>query len=100
MPIADNEGTNDGGDISADFEAVVKAVKASTGAKTKQLLLLPFNGGHKEIATVVETVNDPNIVFGNTTSFYSGADGLHPFGYNHISMISPKVTELAWELLS
>ena len=100
MRIADNEGTNDGGDISADFEAVVRAVKGATSAKTKLLLLLPFNGGHKEIATVVTKLNDPTVVFGNTTGFYDGADGLHPFGYNHVSMISPKVTELAWSLLA
>jgi len=36
-----NEGTNDGGDISADFEAVVAAVQAAAGPKCKQLLLLP-----------------------------------------------------------
>ena len=84
----------------ADFEAVVKAVKEATGQKCKQLLLLPFNGGHKEIAKVVKTINDPNIVFGDTTGFYNQADGLHPFGYNHVSMISPKVAELAWGLLA
>lgn len=96
---ADNEGTNDGGDISADFLAVVKAVKAAAGPKSKQLLLLPFNLGHKEIATVVKTVGDPSIVFGDTTGFYDQADGLHPFGYNHVAMIGPKVADLAWDLL-
>lgn len=80
--------------------AVVKAVKAATSPKTKQLLLLPFNGGHKEISTVVKTINDPHVVFGDTTEFYDQADGLHPFGYNHVSMIGPKVTDLAWELLA
>lgn len=77
-----NEGTNDGGDISADFEAVVAAVQAAVGPKCKQLLLLPFNLGHKEIAAVVKKVAKPNVVFGDTTGFYDGANGLHPFGYN------------------
>ena len=53
---------------------MVKAVKA-TGAK-KQLLLLPFNLGHKEIATVVSDMADKDIVFGNTTGFYDGSNGL------------------------
>ena len=76
-----NEGTNDSGDISSDFVAVVKAVLAAA-PKAKQLLLLPFNRGHKEIATVVSTIAKPNqVFFGNTTGFYSGEDGLHPFGY-------------------
>eukprot|EP01047_Picozoa_sp_COSAG01_P029374 COSAG01_NODE_2013_length_8643_cov_30.224081_8_plen_237_part_00 len=92
-----NEGTNDRGDISADFSAVVKAVK-SAGAKS-QLLLLPFNLGHPEISKVVKDMADKSIVFGNTTGFYSGENGLHPFGYNHVAEIAPKVAELAWAML-
>jgi len=94
-----NEGTNDRGNIAADFVAVVKAVKVAA-PKAKQLLLLPFNGGHKEIAQVVSSFADPNIVFGNTTGFYNGANGLHPFGYNHVAEIAPKVSDLALELLT
>ena len=80
------------------FTAVVKAVKAAA-PKAKQLLLLPFTLGHKEIATVVSALADPSVVFGNTTGFYDGANGLHPFGYNHIANIAPKVAELALPLL-
>jgi hypothetical protein len=33
-------------------------------------------------------------------SFYDGSNGLHPFGYNHVADIAPKVTALAWPLLA
>jgi len=41
----------------------------------------------------------PNVIFGDTTGFYSGADGLHPFGYNHIAEIAPKMAALVAPLL-
>jgi len=47
----------------------------------------------------VSDLADPSIVFGNTTGFYDGKNGLHPFGYNHVAMIAPKVAELALPLL-
>merc|ERR1711935_498235 len=94
-----NEGTNDGGDISTDFTAVVKAVQAAA-PKAKQLLLLPFNLGHKEIAKVVTDMAQPDqIYFGDTTGFYDQSDGLHPFGYAHITQIAPKMAGLVWPLL-
>lgn len=48
---------------------------------------------------VVASMASPKVVFGNTTGFYDGADGLHPFGYNHIGSIAPKMAALCLPLL-
>ena len=49
---------------------------------------------------VVAEIGSPNVVFGDTTGFYDGADGLHPFGYSHMAFIAPKVAALAFPLLA
>jgi hypothetical protein len=68
--------------------------------KAKQLLLLPFNGDHKaDILAVVSESGSKNVVFGDTAGFYDGKDGLHPFGYNHVGFIAPKLAGLCWPLL-
>ena len=69
--------------------------------KTKQLLLQPFNGivQRKNILAVVAAAASDNVVFGDTFGFYDGSDGLHPFGYNHVSQIGPQVAALAYPLL-
>ena len=36
---------------------------------------------------------------GDTTGFYDQSDGLHPFGYAHITQIAPKMAGLVWPLL-
>jgi hypothetical protein len=102
-----NEGTNDGGDITALFTDVVASVFAATApAATKQLLLLPFDGAHAtEIQNVVQHFaggggnTTGRIFYGDTTGFYDGADGLHPFGYSHVGNIAPRVAALAAPLL-
>jgi hypothetical protein len=53
--MVDNEGTNDRGDISADFTAVVKAVKA-TGAK-KQLVRPPSTQWIPQIARPIAGID-------------------------------------------
>jgi len=94
-----NEGTNDGSkDVTAQFVTVVKALQKAA-PKAKQLLLLPFNGVCKSVKKVVAQIGSPDVVFGDTSGFYNGENGLHPFGYNHISQIAPKVAELAAPLL-
>jgi len=69
--------------------------------KTKQLLLQPFNGivQRKNILAVVAAAASDNVIFGDTSGFYDGSDGLHPFGYNHVSQIGPQVAALAYPLL-
>ena len=97
--IVYNEGTNDGGNITAQFVQVVKDLQG-VAPKATQLLLLPFNGCHEaDILGVVSEINSPNVVFGDTSGFYSGADGLHPFGYSHIADIAPKMAALCLPLL-
>lgn len=95
-----NEGTNDGArDITADFVTVVKALQG-VAPKAKQLLLVPFDGQQKaNIEATVAAVGSPSVVVGDTEGFYSGEDGLHPFGYNHVGMIAPLVAKLCLPLL-
>ena len=96
-----DEGTNDAAhsDITAPYLQVIKGVKAAA-PKARQLLLQPFNGAHgAEIAAIAKQLKDPAIVFGNTTGFYTGEDGLHPCGYAHISQIAPKMAALCLPLL-
>ena len=96
-----NEGTNDGTrNITAPFTEVVRGVLRAAPA-ARQLLLLPFNGGHAaDLRAVVAAVGNPNVTFGDTTGFYSGEDGLHPFGYSHMADIAPRVASLCFPLLS
>jgi hypothetical protein len=95
-----NEGTNDGGNITANFVDVLTAFQ-KVSPKSKHLLLLPFNGGHRaDLEAVIAAVASPLVTFGDTTGFYDAADGLHPFGYNHIGNISPKMAELCAPLLT
>lgn len=103
MPAPDvviyNEGTNDGKSTYDTLLAVVKGV-AARAPNTVQLLMLPFNGCHEEdILKVVAEMASPRVVFGNTTGFYDGADGLHPFGYSHVGMIAPRMAGLVAPLL-
>ena len=95
-----NEGTNDGAqNITADFVTVVKALQA-VAPRAKQLLLVPFDGQQKaNIEATVALVGSSSVVVGDTEGFYSGEDGLHPFGYNHIAMIAPMVAKLCLPLL-
>lgn len=95
--IVYNEGTNDGPNITDLFVTVVKELLVAA-PKANQLLLVPFDGQHqKDIQAVVAEVDSPNVMVGDTTGFYNGEDGLHPFGYAHIGMIAPRVAELCWK---
>ena len=104
--IVYNEGTNDGPDITNNFIEVVTALQ-KVAPKAKQLLLRPFDGSHTspsdpQIQNVVKhfaTAGEQTVVYGDTTGFYSGEDGLHPFGYNHIGAIAPQIASLAAPLL-
>lgn len=94
-----NEGTNDGANITSQFVEVVEGIQKEA-ASAKQLLLQPFNGAHRaDIQAVVASVDSPSVTFGDTTEFYNGADGLHPFGYNHVGFIAPRVAALCAPLL-
>eukprot|EP00937_MAST-01D_sp_MAST-1D-sp2_P000782 g782.t1 len=107
-----NEGTNDGArNITQPFLDVVRAVRAAAPTAS-QLLLLPFNGGQavnikavvKAAAADASTAGSgqgraAQVLFGDTSGFYDGADGLHPFGYAHVSAIAPRVAELCLQLL-
>ena len=103
-----NEGANDAEDITTNYIAVVKAV-AAAAPSAKQLLLRPFNGAHADasdpqIQNVVkhfapESGKPQTVFYGDTTGFYSGEDGLHPFGYNHVGVIAPQVANLVAPLL-
>ena len=95
-----NEGTNDRPNITADFVTVVEDL-LKVAPNAKQLLLVPFNGGHKQdINAVVDQIGSPDVTVGDTSGFYNGVDGLHPFGYNHIAEIAPKMAELCLPLIS
>eukprot|EP00750_Incisomonas_marina_P031932 INCI8538.2.p1 GENE.INCI8538.2~~INCI8538.2.p1 ORF type:complete len:371 (-),score=54.98 INCI8538.2:142-1254(-) len=101
-----NEGTNDGDDITSAFTTVVLDVHKAAPNAT-QLLLRPFNGAHTsdadpQIQNVVKNVagsSSIQIFYGDTTGFYSGEDGLHPFGYNHVGSIAPNMAALVAPLL-
>lgn len=57
-----NEGTNDGKSITATLLQVVKGVQG-VAPSARQLLLLPFNGGHEQdILDVVAQAASPNVV--------------------------------------
>ena len=98
-----NEGTNDGSrNVTEAFLQIVRNFSGNKISGT-HLLLVPFNGGHKaDIQLVVDAMkgSGTTVVYGDTTGFYDGSDGLHPFGYNHMAFIAPKVAELCLPLLT
>ena len=105
-----NEGTNDRANITSTLLQVVRGV-ASVAPNANQLLLVPFNGAHRDdIAAVVRSAmasgsadgirSKGRVVLGDTSGFYDGADGLHPFGYNHVAEIAPRVAQLCAPLLT
>ena len=103
-PIPDlvvyNEGTNDGTkNITAPFAEVVRQVQ-SVAPAARQLLLVPFNGGHAADIQAVVRGAGTTVHFGDTNGFYSGDDGLHPFGYSHVAEIAPRVASLCLPLLA
>ena len=96
-----NEGTNDGSKNVTD--AFLQIVRKRELAGAAHLLLVPFNGGHKvDIQLVVAAMagSGTTVVMGDTAGFYDGKDGLHPYGYNHMAFIAPKVAELCLPLLA
>ena len=100
--IVYNEGTNDRSNITNAFLQIVRGFGAAK-IPGKHLLLVPFNGGHNaEIQLVVDAMkgSGTTVVFGDTSGFYDGKDGLHPFGYNHMAFIAPRVAELCLPLLA
>jgi hypothetical protein len=98
-----NEGTNDGSSITAGMVAVVRAL-LQAAPNARQMLLLPFNGSHAaELKSVVTTVANPKVSFGDTKGFFNAADssdGLHPYGYANLAFIAPKLATLVTPLLS
>lgn len=55
--------------------------------------------GTAAAAVTAAAPQQQNVFYGDTTNFYSGEDGLHPFGYNHVGNIAPQVAALAAPLL-
>jgi lysophospholipase L1-like esterase len=98
-----NEGTNDGSSITSGMLAVVRALLLAA-PNAKQLLLLPFNGSHAaELKSVVATLGNNKVVYGDTKGFFNTADSsdaLHPYGYANIAFIAPKLASLVTPLLS
>jgi hypothetical protein len=69
--------------------------------RTRQLLLGPFDGQQADnLRAVVAAMPVGTATFGDTKGFYSGDDGLHPFGYSHVADITPSVVELCLPLLA
>jgi lysophospholipase L1-like esterase len=94
-----NEGTNDGSRNITDLMLAVVQDVQSVAPAARQLLLQPFNGGHGADLPLVAKAAGDRVSYASTAGFYSGADGLHPFGYSHMGDIAPKVAELCLPLL-
>ena len=100
--IVYNEGTNDrtqGAPFVSALGGVVAALRRAAPA-ARQLILLPFNGCHQDdLLAVVHGAADANVKFGNTSGWYDGSDGLHPFGYQHMGNIAPRLAQLSLPML-
>jgi hypothetical protein len=98
-----NEGTNDGGSIAPGMASVVRAL-LQAAPNARQLLLLPFNGGHAtELKSVVTNVGSSKVSFGDTKGFFNpvdSSDSLHPYGYANLAFIAPKMASLVTPLLT
>jgi len=98
-------GTNDTASVTATGLLVVNALLAATPAKTKIVLLRPFIGTAREAelqAVAVSCSTPSRVRYVSTDGWWTSADagdGVHPYGYSHVTSIGPRTAVAARALL-
>lgn len=86
------EGTNDGGDVTANATTVLNGLISATTAKI--IVLQPFNGGHgSELQAAIAACSNPaRCTYVSTSGWFNtslASDGLHPYGNTNITRLAP-----------
>lgn len=95
--IVINQGTNDStNDITSAAVGVLNGLISATPATTKIIVLRPFNGNQAaNLQAAIAACSAPaRVTYVDTTGFFNSGnsgDGLHPYGWEHITHIAPQV---------
>jgi len=102
--IVINQGTNDSGDITAPYTAVLNAMLAAIPETTQIAVMRPLGGYHAaQIQAARAACTDPSrVTYIDTTGWWDptdSSDGLHPYGYTNVARTSPLLADALRPLL-